>query len=269
MAGLSAQSSYSEYVFGYSGNAALDGNYWGMTDPLFPAGTLSGLDINGVFYRYTAVKETGDPYVVNVQNEDAVNGGYIFRETDDWSAGGGGTIQKFIPLPYSPVGNWGQGSIEEVGTGHVEDPVVVYSYRIDTDRLQPEIEYTLPTYDIYDALSDQYVVGALEPTDSDVYDDEEVNDSEFDEDDEDRLESALAAKDNALTLANSLTQSAIVSAMNTATNLNNYYAKRLKGGVYKETTVLIDKNIPDNRKALRSLGQQKLHTEMVDQQYGR
>lgn len=261
--------SSSEYVFGHSGNAALGGLTWGMSDPLFPVDAIPGLDINGVFYRYTAVKDPNDPYTVSVQNQNANGSGYIFRETDDWSGGSGGTIQKFVPVPYSPIGDWGQGSIEEAGVGHVEDPLVVYSYRVDTDRLQPEIEYTLPTYDIYDALSDQYVVGALEPTDSDIYDNEASEDSDSEEEGDERLEEALAAKENALTLANGMSQNALVSAMNTATNLSNYYTKQLKGGVYKDTTVLIDQNITDNRRALRSLGQQKLHTEMVDQQYGR
>ena len=55
--------------------------------------------------------------------------------------------------------------------------------------------------------------------------------------------------------------------MNVATNLNTYYAAVLQGGKYQETVVLKDKNIPDNRRALRSLGQQKLHTEMIEEQY--
>lgn len=261
--------SSSEYVFGHSGNAALGGPTWGMSDPLFPVDAIPGLDINGVFYRYTAVKDPNDPYIVNIQNENADGSGYIFRETDDWSGGSGGTIQKFVPVPYSPLADWGQGSIDEVGVGRVEDPLVVYSYRVDTDRLQPEIEYTLPTYDTYDALSDNYVNAALAPTDLSLIDEEVSEDSDIEEEDGERLEEALAAKENALTLANGMSQNALVSAMNTATNLSNYYAKQLKGGVYKDTTVLIDQNITDNQKALRSLGQQKLHAEMVDQQYGR
>jgi len=51
--------------------------------------------------------------------------------------------------------------------------------------------------------------------------------------------------------------------------LNNYYAMNLKGGQYRETLVLQDKNLPDNRRAFRSMSQQKLHTDMVNQQYGR
>ena len=268
-AAFSAQPSYSDYEFGYSNNAALGGSSWGMSDTLFPVPSIQGVDINGVFYRYTAVKELGDPYTVSIQNEDAINGGYIFRETDDWSGGSGGTIQKFIPLPYSPLGNWGEGSIDEVGLGRVEDATVLYSYRFDPERVQqPEIP-DLPTYDIYDSLSDRYVLDSLEPTDPDLYDSEESQKDDTEEEDDGRLETALAAQENAITLAGNISQGALVKAMNTATNMNSYYSATINGGKYQETIVLIDKNIPDNRRALRSMGQDKLHTKMIDQQYGR
>jgi len=242
-----------------------------MSSPLFPVDAIPGLDINGVFYRYTAVKNSGDPYTVSVQNEAADGSGYIFRETDDWSGGSGGTIQKFVPVPYSPVGRWGDGSIEQVGIGNVEDPVVMYSYRVDPDRLQQSTEaYDFSQISAYDPLSDQYVLATLEPTDPNLYnDDSEKRSGDDEEKDENDLESALAAQENALTLASGMTQNALVQAMNVSTNLTGYYAKQLQGGTYQESVVLIDKNIPDNRRALRSLGQQKLHTDMVNQQYGR
>jgi len=127
----------------------------------------------------------------------------------------------------------------------------------------------LPVVDVYDALSDGYVTASLEPTDRELYEDDELNKSDSEEEDDGRLEKALAAQENALTLAGNVTQSALLQAMNTATNLSTYYSAQIKGGVYQESVVLIDKNIPDNRRALRSLGQQKLHTDMVNQQYGR
>jgi hypothetical protein len=241
-----------------------------MSSSLFPVPALEGVDINGVFYRYTAVKDPNDPYTVSVQNQAANGSGYIFRETDDWSGGSGGTIQKFVPLPYSPLGDWGDGTIDEVGVGRVEDATVLYSYRFDPDRVQQQELPEIPAVPIYDALTDGYVTASLEPTDRELYeDDDEVNQKDTEEEDDGRLEKALAAQENALTLAGSLTQNALVQAMNVATNLNTYYAANIPGGVYRETVVLKDKNIPDNRRAFRSLGQQKLHTDMVNQQYGR
>ena len=270
---LLPQYSYSDYVFGHTDNAALGNSTWGMSDPLFPVDAIPGLDINGVFIRYRAVKNSGDPYTVSVQNEAADGSGYIFRETDDWTRGSGGTIQKFVPVPYSPVGRWGDGSIEQVGIGSVEDPVVMYSYRVDPDRLQqqePAIPYDFSQVAAYDPLSDDYVLASLEPTDPRLYDDNsEERSGDDEEEDDDRLEAALAAQENALSLSSGMSQVAMLQAMNAATNLSGYYAKQLQGGTYRESVVLIDKNIPDNRRALRSLGQQKLHTDMVNQQYGR
>ena len=260
----------SEYEFGYSNNAALGGRSWSMSDTLFPVPTLEGVDINGVFYQYTAIKNPDDPYTVSVQNKNADGSGYIFRETDDWTRGSGGTIQKFIPLQYSPVGDWGDGEINEVGLGRVENATVLYSFRFDPNRVQQPQLPDLPTYDIYDPLSDQYVNAALKPTDlSLIEDDESLNEEKGEDEDEKRLETALAASENALTIGVGQSQAQILAAMNTATNLTSYYAAKLQGGELRETVVLIDKNIPDNRRALRSLGQDKLHTKMVNQQYGR
>jgi hypothetical protein len=259
----------SDYEFGYTNNAAAGGSSWGMSDPLFPVDSIPGIDINGVIYQYTAVKERDDPYTVSIQNENANGSGYIFRETDDWSGKSGATINKFVPVPYSPLGNWGTGSIEQVGVGEVQDPTVVYTYRVDPDRLQQQELPEIPAVSVYDALADGYVTASLEPTDRELYEDDELNKSDSEEEDDGRLEKALAASENALTIGVGMTQNALVQAMNVATNLNTYYAANIPGGVYRETVVLKDKNIPDNRRAFRSLGQQKLHTDMVNQQYGR
>jgi hypothetical protein len=255
---------YSEYEFGYSNPVPDGSSSWGMSRSVFPVPALSGVDINGVFYRYTAVKDPNDPYTVSVQNQAADGSGYIFRSTDDWSGGGGGTIQKFIPLPYSPLGDWGDGEIEQVGIGNVEDPVVLYSYRYDPSRVQPEIDFNLFNYDPYDPLSDQYVLGAIEPTDPELYEFEEKSEESSEDD---RIETALAASENALTMANNVTQNGLIKAMNIATNIRPYYDRRIAGGVYQETVVLIDKKIPDNRKAFRSLSQDRVHKQMVDSQY--
>ena len=267
-AAFSAQPSYSDYVFGYSDNAASGGSSWGMSSSLFSVPTIQGVDVTGVIYQYTAVKDRADPYTVSIQNEAADGNGFIFRETDDWSGKSGGTITKFVPVPYSPLGEWGAGHIEQVGIGSVVDPTVVYTFRQDPIAVQPELP-ELPTYDLYDPLSDSAVLNALTQTDLSLIEDDELEKDKDEEEDDGRLETALAASENALTLASNMTQSAILQSMNIATNLNGYYAKEMTGGVYKETIVLQDKNIPDNRRAFRNLAQQVLHKQMVDQQYGR
>ena len=87
--------SYSEEVFGSTTNAASAGYNWVMTN-LLPA--QAGLQVNGVVYRYTAVKNTDDDMVVHVQNENARGAGYIFRSSDDWSGLPGNTINKVVPV---------------------------------------------------------------------------------------------------------------------------------------------------------------------------
>jgi len=240
-----------------------------MSSTLFSVPSVQGVDINGVIYQYTAVKDRADPYTVSIQNEAANGDGYIFRETDDWSGKSGGTITKFIPVPYSPLGEWGTGNIEQVGIGEVQEPTVVYTFRRDPSVLQPTQEaYDFSQISTYDALSDKYVIAALESTDLSLLerDTDEKNDSEGDDEGE-RLEAALSASENALTIGVGVSQAELLQAMNTATNLSTYYAFNIQGGVYKETIVLSDNNIPDNRRAFRSMGQQVLHDEMVNQQW--
>ena len=82
--------SYSEQVNETSTNAAAFGLNWVMTN-ILPQN--AGLTVNGIVYRYTTVKNAEDDMVVYVQNEDAINGGYIFRNADDWSGLPGNSIK--------------------------------------------------------------------------------------------------------------------------------------------------------------------------------
>ena len=128
----------------------------------------------------------------------------------------------------------------------------------------------IPKIDIYNALEDDSVEDAMEETDSDLYDKEQDEDSEQrdkDEEDEDRLELAMAATENALTIANTATQGSLLKAMNSATNVNSYYTSNISGGVYQDNTSLEGGKIVDNKKAFRSLSQDKLHNTMIEEQY--
>ena len=248
-----------------------------MSQPVLGVAPVPGVDITGVIYRYTAVKDRADPFTVSVQNENAIDGGYIFRETDDWSGKSGQTINKLVPVGYSPIKYWGDGEIATTGVGSVEDPTVLYTYRFDTcfdpqndpncPGYEPPLPPPQPEIEVYSAVDDPYAQTAV--TDPDLYekDDDESKDKDSGEDEDKRLEKALAASDNALTLANGMSQSSLVQAMNIATNLNTYYSANIPGGAYKDAPMLKDKNLPDNRRAFRSMAQQRLHTEMVEEQY--
>jgi hypothetical protein len=284
------QSSYSESItpyYGYTGNAASGGNTWSM-DTYLPSG-IPGLDINGVIYNYTIQKQLNDSVTVNVQNENANGTGYIFRETDEWKPGslGGTQINKVVPVVPSNRALWGDGSIEVTGNGSVTDPNVVYTYKVDP-CYDPQFDPNCPGYQrpaptvvevdpstLYNVLNDENVSLNFK-ADQEMYDEEEglseeelaEKEAKEKEDGKERLEKALAAADNSALFANALANSQILSAMNAAVQMNQYYAANIDGGEYRESVTLDGGNIPDNPKGRRlNLSTQKLHQEMVEEQY--
>ena len=264
---------YSEpFTYGVTGNAAAGGLSWAM-QPLLPA--QGGLDINGVSYRYTTVKDPSAALTVTVRNEDAINGGYIFSETDDWSGLPGNTITKSVPVNNIPSAFWGAGSIDVQGQGSVEGASVTYSYRIDecfNPQASPTCEgYIVPvsTYDVgevYDPLDDVSLVSEEQAFDE--YDDEEEEIEESEDDRKERLERSLASSESALAML--VPQQAMLDRINGLTNITPYYSKAIAGGVYPEDIEMTDADLPDNKRGLRNnLAQQRLHDKMVEMQYAR
>ena len=269
-----------QYIYGTTGNAAVDGFTWSM-------GTLvpdaPGLSVNGVIYRYTTIKDPDEAMLVRVQNEAANGEGYTFRVTDDWTGLPGNTINKLISVNNIPISRWGDGSIEVEGEGTVVDPTVVYTYQIDT-CFNPQTDPSCPGYvdpatflvaespaEAYDPLEDQAVSDTLEATDPELYDEEEEDEtiaSEKVEATKDKFQRGLTASQNALTLANNFSQDSIIRAINTSVNMYPYYATSINGGAYRETTKLVDSELPENPRGLRNgLAQQLLHDKMVEEQY--
>ena len=284
---------YSDSIAPYSGvtpNAAAGGNTWNM-DNVLPNG-IPGLDINLIIYSYTPNKETADDMVVHIQNENAAGTGYIFRESDDWSGQPGGIeIRKAVPVVPSNRSLWGNGSIEVEGTGTVEEPFVFYNYRVDPcydpqfdpncpgyqTPAPPEIE-TVDVDSLYNSLDDENVQNAMTTTDAeyeaneDEKSEEELakEEEEEEKDSEERLEKALAAAETSLMFAEAVAQSQLLQSMNMAINMNSYYSANINGGTYKDSVVLVDKKLPENRQALRNgFAQQLLHEKMIDMQYGK
>ncbi len=77
----------------------------------------------------------------------------------------------------------------------------------------------------------------------------------------------MAASENALTIANTASQATLLQRINNATNVSSYYVAKIQGGVYRESIALQGGKIVDNRKALRSLGQDNLMNDMIQEQY--
>ena len=275
---------YSESIqpyFGTTPNAAAGGNTWIMNNVL---PTPPGLDINGVIYNYTIQKDVNDSAKVHVQNENANGIGYIFRETDEWQAGslGGTEIRKVVPvIPNLARELWGNGSIEVEGNATVEDPNVVYMYKVDP-CYDPQFDPNCPGYkvqipeieivdidSIYSSNSETIEIATTE-TDYDIYEEDELLES--DEEDEERekmrLEAALAAVDNSEIFANAFAQAQILISMNMAIQMNSYYAANIQGGIYNDSLTLVDKKIEDNKQGLRNgFAQQLLHEQMIQEQY--
>ena len=270
--------SYSfDYTYGYTGNAAFWGNSWDMSSGVLGVNAANGMDILGVIYQYTAVKDKADDFIVTVGNED-LDGNYLWEDTEVWSNKYGMRIRKVVTLPYLPIAKFGKGKIATTGTGTVEDANVIYMYRFDA-CFDPQSDPScagyvkpmpkVPEIIIYDALEDDNVKDATKETDRDLIEEseEETNEGEEKEEDDMRLEMALASSTNALTIANAVTQGSVVRAMNTATNITNYYVADISGGAYKDATPLEGGTIVDNKNAFKSLSQDNLMNEMIGEQY--
>ena len=270
--------SYSEIVFGQTTNAADFGYNWVMQN-ILPQ--QAGLEVTGVIYRYVAVKDPESDMIVYVQNEDAQNEGeYIFREADDWSGRPGNSIFKLVPVENIRLERWGDGSIEIDGEGTVEDARVIYNYQFDP-CFDPQSDPSCPDYvppipdipevdlSMYDDMNAKF-----------VQDDEESkkverSDEEQEEIDRrkalaqkrrERLEVALGAGQNPQLLDN--TAQAQYNALLAAALPEPYLETVIDGGVYEETTVLVDGKLPTNPKGKRvSMAQQLLHEKMVNAQY--
>jgi len=264
------------YDFGYTSNAALYGNTWKMNTGTLGVSVEEGLDISGVLYNYTTVKNVVDDFTVTIES-DKVGGGYVFQEEHDWDGQYGGTIQNVIPLPYTPIEQFGDGRIRSTGTGSIEDVTILYMYRWDLCRNAQNDEScpnyipplpVIPVIEIYDALDDEFVEQATEKSDDKLLDkEEEERETEEEDEEKERLEIAMAATENALTIANTASQASILKQINKATNINSYYVAQIQGGVYRDTTQLDGGKVVDNKLVFRSLTQEQLHNEMIQEQY--
>jgi hypothetical protein len=268
--------SYSNYYFGSTNNPVSNSLTWDMNNVL---PDLYNLKVNGVFYTYTPIKNTADPMKVYVSNLNP-NGGYTFRETDDWSGKPGGVaIRKAIGFEYIPKELWGDGSIEVDGSGSITNAQVVYTYRYEEGCSSPLDSPTCDGYadavldvipdtiitNIYNALEDDNV--DRDETEVDYKEEKQEQEEVKEEDD---LERALAINEETLEFGSNLAQNQMLEAMNNAININTYINKTIDGGEYQDTQKIEGGRISDNPKGARmGLVSDYLHDKMVDMQYSR
>ena len=274
---LSYSFSVHAYSFGYTPNVAISGLEWTMTPTYLGADGIGGMDVSGVTYKYTPIKNKEDDYVVTLEN-DKVGGGYVFQDVQNWSQREGGIeVRRNIALPYTPLALFGNGRLKEEGTGSIENADVRYIYRFDP-CFDPQSDPNCPGYkkpkppplpDIpdYDALQDESVAIAQAETDRKLLDNEQADKEEEEEEDEESLEFMLADVENAIAMANEISQSVILQQLNQVTNLTNYYVSTIPDNYYPDAVALQGGTIVDNRRALRSLSQDARMNEMIEEQY--
>jgi hypothetical protein len=270
--------SYSEIISGVTNNAAATGLQWTMPGVLPQE---SGLTVGGIVYRYTAIKNSNDPLLVNIQNENALSSGLIFKHTDNWSNLPSNTINKSVPISDIPIQYWGNGSITTEGIGRVADPTVIYTYKYDT-CYNPINDPRCPGYAkaMHDFLLEN---GLLKETTLDTSLEDQIVKQELEKKakleeeikhtaeeikrKDNKKEIAKNAADNTIALAQSVSQKDMIDAMNNVPNFALYYGS-MNGGVYKDTLQFAQKKLPDSRLGQRvGLAQQVLHTQMVESQY--
>ena len=242
------------------------------------------VQINGLTYRYTMNKDPNADAQVHVRNEDPVNGGYVFEETDNWNQLPGTTIQKYFRLPYTDSSRWGTGEIVVEGEGQVTDPIVTYNYKMDIDdqlmkcAATPLADPSCPGF--REALLAYLKSNEISPDDP-FYDEwvqaqlnqeveleeEEVDQKE--EQKEENLEKRMGGRNSVEAMVDTKQQEAMLAELASVGTIQPYYSVQIQGGEYEETLKLEDKEIPDNRRALRSLASDANHQKMIRSQYDR
>jgi hypothetical protein len=234
----------------------------------------AGLTISHIVYEYGVIKETQDAMLVHVQNEDAINGGYIFRSTDDWTGQPSNVVKKIKPASQLPIEYWGPGSIEVEGKGTVVDPSVKYNWRY-VPCFDPQSDPECPGYRIPydldkilaqpdDPLEEQYVQEQLERQ-AELEEEEEFERKERLKKNKRDMEKLLGGINTQLMSDLALATEAAYFSVNL---FPTSYYNPLEGGTYEDALQLIDAELPDNKAGKRvNYTQQKLHEEMIQSQY--
>ena len=264
---------------------------WSMPGVL-PEGAYGSLpyvkvEIHGLTYRYTMIKDPDTGVTVYVRNKDLDNDSYIFQEEDRWAEGNpGGTIQKFIRFPYTDASRFGDGSIDIEGDGNIVDAHATYNYKMTVDdqlmmcSATPLSDPSCPGFDqaLLDYLNsldvnpddpyyDEWVQANLSQNDE-VEDPGPVKETKEPEERLSNLEKDLGGENTIEDLVDT-TQEKLFTALALVPTIDPYYIIDIPGGEYKDALKLEDTEIPDNPRAMRSLATDANHRKMVRSQYDR
>jgi len=244
----------------------------------------AGLEIQGIFHKYTITKDSGADATVSITNKNATGSGNIYERHDNWNQLPGNTKIGFDLVPITPATRWGEGKISVDGSASLSDVIVAYNYRFDPCFI-PLADPSCPNYDsaLYKYLTDNNLINN-EPSIDDPYFDEWVKfqldrkaeqqqeeDAEEEEKEEEKensdMEKALSVASIAINISNPLQQLDMMSQIVSEGTLDGYYGAVIEGGTYEDTVALTDTEIKDNYRALRNLAQDGLHRTIVRSQY--
>ena len=283
---LPSYSAEADTTYGVTNNAINGGLTWSPVDvlPDFSSPNVT-LQVNGVTYYYVMSKDPASDATVYVRNEDAINGGYVFEEVDDWSGLPGNSILRNFRFDGIPGEQWGDGSITVEGDGTVSDASVIYLYRMDVDETNiictnpladpncpgfldavykyvSSIEYMEPDDDFY-----EYWLAIQEEREVEVKEDEiEI----VEEEDDGELEKRLRVDPNVGGLVDLQRQEEMLLKLNNEPLFEPYIAVEYPETLVLEDTLqLEDTVLPDNNRALRQLANDATHYSMVRSQYDR
>ena len=275
--------SAADTVYGVTNNAVNDGLTWSPVDilPDFSSPSVS-LQVNGVTYYYVMSKDPASDATVYIRNEDAINGGYVFEEVDDWSGLPGNSILKNFRFDGIPGEQWGDGSITVDGDGTISDASVIYLYRMDID--ETNIICTNPLADpncpgFLDALykylegleyvdpEDEFYEYWLEMQEGRQIENEKV---EIVENEEEDLEKSMQTDPDVGGFIDGFIQQGLLQQLANDPLIQPYYEVDYPEVlVYEDTLQLEDTSLPDNNRALRQLASDAKHYSMVRSQYDR
>jgi hypothetical protein len=283
---LPSYSAEADTTYGVTNNAINDGLTWSPVDvlPDFSSPNVS-LQVNGVTYYYVMSKDPTSDATVYVRNEDAVNGGYVFEEVDDWSGLPGNSILKNFRFAGIPGEQWGEGSITVDGDGTVSDASVIYLYKMDIT--EPDIICTNPIISpecpgFLDALY-KYLEGLeyVDPEDEfyeywvEIQEDREVETEKdeievVEENEEDNLEKSLKTDPDVGGFIDGFVQQGLLEQLANDPLIQPYYVVEYPETiVLQDTLQLEDTVLPDNNRAMRQLANDAKHYSMVRSQYDR
>jgi hypothetical protein len=260
------------------------GLQWSMGNTLPDASQPNiTVKVNGLIYQYTITKDVNDAAIVTVANQDAINGGNIFQEQDNWSGVPGNSIKKVFTFAGVDSTRWGDGSITVDGTGTISNARVVYTYRMDVDDntiscIVPLSSPTCPGF--YAALLDYFKTIEYVQEDDPYYDEwvqyqlqkkaeleteTEIVIEEVTE--EPDLEIQMGGENQMSELMATPEQEEMLALLTQVATINSYYNVTISGGEYQDVAMLQDANLPDNTRVLRNLASDEAHTAMVRSQY--